>query len=291
MFPDPAVAANQNFITLLFNKPGAMSRIMYSFIAILVLSLGCSRNPYAAANRLYKKQVRAVTRELRRQPAQHIMGAPFWVGTTNFNLRKPNIVVIHHTAQENCAQTLKTFTTVRTQVSAHYVICKDGTIHHMLHDYFRAWHGGSGRWGNITDVNSSSIGIEIDNNGFEPFSESQLSSLLILLDTLKKKYIIPAANFIGHADMAPARKSDPNAHFPWKRLSEKGFGIWYGDTTGVQVPKDFNALHGLRLIGYDTRDSAAVFAAFQRKYLQQEGTKELTDAGRKVLYSLLRQHQ
>jgi N-acetylmuramoyl-L-alanine amidase len=96
-------------------------------------------------------------------------------------MRKPNFVVIHHTAQNSCDQTLKTFTLARTQVSAHYVICKDGTIHHMLNDYLRAWHGGVSRWGSTTDLNSSSIGIEIDNNGFDVFSDAQVNSLLQLL--------------------------------------------------------------------------------------------------------------
>ena len=87
-----------------------------------------------------------------------------------------------------------------TQVSAHYVICKDGTVHHMLNDYLRAWHGGIAKWGNNIDINSSSIGIEIDNNGFEPFSEPEITSLLKFLSGLKKAYNIPAANFIGHAE-------------------------------------------------------------------------------------------
>ena len=262
-------------------------RILLCIFSIILLVSACSRNPYATANRSYKKQVKAFAKELRQQPAQNINGAPFWVGTTNFNLRKPNVVVIHHTAQESCAQTLRTFTLERTQVSAHYVICKDGTIHHMLNDYLRAWHGGSGRWGNITDVNSSSIGIEIDNNGFEPFTESQVSSLAMLLDTLKRKYNIPAHNFIGHADMAPTRKNDPNVHFPWKAMAEKGFGTWYADTTGIQVPGLFNELQALRILGYDTRDSVAVIRTFKRKYLQQEDSTALDEAGRKVLFSLL----
>lgn len=261
-----------------------------SFIIILLVQ-ACSRNPYAAANRSYRKQVKAYAKELRRQPPQDINGAPLWVGTTNFNMRKPNVVVIHHTAQESCAQTLRTFTMERTQVSAHYVICKDGTIHHMLHDYLRAWHGGSGRWGNITDVNSSSIGIEIDNNGFEPFTDPQIGSLVVLLDTLKRKYNIPAHNFIGHADMAPTRKSDPNVHFPWKLMAEKGFGSWYADTTGVPVPADFKPMQALRILGYDTRDTAAVVKTFKRKYLQQEDSTALDEAGRKVLYGLLRNQQ
>jgi N-acetylmuramoyl-L-alanine amidase len=56
----------------------------------------------------------------------------------------------------------------------------------MLNDYLRAWHGGIGKWGNMTDINSSSIGIEIDNNGFEAFTDPQMNSLLRVLDTLKR---------------------------------------------------------------------------------------------------------
>jgi N-acetylmuramoyl-L-alanine amidase len=222
---------------------------------------------------------------------QNINGAPFWAGTTNFNLRKPNLVVIHHTAQNSCDQTLKTFTRPKTQVSAHYVICKDGVVHHMLDDYLRAWHGGVARWGSISDVNSCSIGIELDNNGFEPFTELQMGSLLILLDTLKTKYNIPAANFIGHADIAPTRKNDPNVLFPWKRLAEWGFGLWYDDTTDLVVPEHFNGLQALRIIGYDVRDSIAAITAFKRKYEQQDSSKGLSDTNTKVLFALYQKYQ
>ena len=261
----------------------------FLLIATLVLA-ACNRHAYTSTNKAYKKQVKQYAKALRRQPATAIAPPPFWVGTTNFNMRKPNLVVIHHTAQNSCEQTLKTFTLPRTSVSAHYVICKDGTVHHMLNDYLRAWHGGAGRWGNITDINSASIGIELDNNGFEPFAEPQMQSLLVLLDTLKKRHGIPAANFIAHSDMAPTRKVDPNINFQWKRLADRGFGLWYADTAAVTVPPNFNSLQALRIIGYDVRDSAAAIGAFKRKYLQQE-SKQLTDADRKVLYALYQQHQ
>jgi N-acetylmuramoyl-L-alanine amidase len=266
-------------------------KLFQILIVALIALLACNRNPYRATNRVYKKQVKAFAKSLRQQPEQNSNGAPFWAGTTNFNLRKPNLVVIHHTAQASCDETLKTFTQPRTQVSAHYVICKDGAVHHMLNDYLRAWHGGVARWGNISDVNSSSIGIEIDNNGFEPFMDVQIASLLQLLDTLKVRYNIPTANFIAHADIAPTRKSDPNVLFPWKTLADSGYGIWYGDTTNVVVPEWFNNLQALRVIGYDVRDSTAAIIAFQRKYLQIENNKELSDAARKVLYALLQQYQ
>src|SRR5215218_3869196 len=172
-----------------------------SGLLLMVLFYNCNRGPYAATNKQYKKQAKAFANLLKQTPPQdslpQIVSA--WVGTINFNLRKPNFVVIHHTAQNSCDQTLKTFTLTRTQVSAHYVICKDGTIHHMLNDMLRAWHGGIGKWGNSTDINSSSIGIEIDNNGVDSFSTEQINTLLQLLQNLKKAYTIPAANFIGHS--------------------------------------------------------------------------------------------
>src|SRR5438067_12831380 len=131
----------------------------------------CNRGPYAATNKQYKKQAKGFANVIKQVPPKDSLPQiATWVGTTNFNLRKPNFVIIHHTAQNSCEETLKTFTTAKSQVSAHYVICKDGTVHHMLNDYLRAWHGGIAKWGNNTDINSSSIGIEIDNNGFEEFT-------------------------------------------------------------------------------------------------------------------------
>lgn len=259
------------------------------FMVLVICSMYyCSPNPYSKTNKQYKKQAKAFAKTLRTlpqafstEPAREEHG---WIGTTNFSMRKPNFVIIHHTAQNSCEQTLKTFTLPRTQVSAHYVICKDGTVHHMLNDYLRAWHGGIGKWGNLTDINSSSIGIEIDNNGFEPFTGYQIGSLLNLLDTLKRKYTIPAANFIGHADIAPTRKNDPNIYFPWKVLSDKGFGLWY-DTTGVVIPAGFNNLQALRIIGYDVSDSTAAIVAFKRHF-EQDTTTVLREADQKVLYNL-----
>lgn len=260
-------------------------------LALVTLLSNCGRSPYYATNKSYKKQVKDLAKEIRKNPSDQTMAtAPDWVGTTNFNLRKPNMVIIHHTAQGSCDSTLRTFTLPRTQVSAHYVICKDGLVHHMLNDYLRAWHAGIGRWGNLTDVNSSSIGIEIDNNGFEPFTDAQVGSLLILLDSMKSKYGIPAANFIGHEDIAPTRKNDPNVTFPWKTLADKGFGLWWSDTTGVVVPQEFNDLQALRIIGYDVRDSSATIRAFKRKFLAQEGSASFTEGDRKVLYTLYRKY-
>ena len=260
------------------------------FAALLLLA-ACGRKPYAETNKAYKKQARELSKILRQAPLQDSFATAGWVGTTNFNLRKPNYVVIHHTAQNSCEQTLKTFTLTRTNVSAHYVICKDGRVYHMLNDFLRAWHGGLGRWGNNTDINSSSIGIELDNNGLEPFSEQQITALTDLLGRLKRSHGIPTANFIGHSDMAPKRKVDPNVHFPWKELAEKGYGLWWDDTTAIQVPPHFNSMQALRIIGYDIKDSAAAVRSFKRKFLQQDSSSYFEEAEIKILYSLYRKYE
>lgn len=256
---------------------------------LLLFIIGCSRPPYHQSNKSYKKQAKQYAKTIQQQPSVYSVtetGMPYWIGTTNFNLRKPNYVIIHHTAQNSCDETYRTFTLPRTQVSAHYVICKDGYVQHMLNDYLRAWHAGSGKWGNLTDVNSASIGIEIDNNGFETFTAPQLNSLLRLLDTLKTKYAIPAANFIGHADIAPTRKVDPNIYFPWKTLADRGFGFWYGDTTRVTVPEHFSTTNALRIIGYDVKNSTAAFKAFKRHFLQ-DSSSFINDAEKKILLDLM----
>jgi N-acetylmuramoyl-L-alanine amidase len=268
-----------------------ISSICFTFLCLLLSA--CKVNPYATTNKAYKDSVRHFARILRETPlatgADSVPAAPYWVGTTNFNLRKPNFVIIHHTAQNSCPQTLQTFTLVRTQVSAHYVICRDGTVHHMLNDYLRAWQAGASRWGNVTDVNSISIGIELDNNGFEPFTDPQINSLLHLLTKLKTSYNIPAANFIGHGDIAPTRKNDPSSLFPWKQLADKGFGLWYKDTTGINVPDDFSPLTALRLIGYDIRDSSAAAMAFKRHF-EQDTLRSWGEPEKKILYTLYRQY-
>lgn len=267
-----------------------MRQILF-YAIIIFLSTSCSTGKYAATNKIYKQQAKAFANELKKQPGyiDSAMMASQWVGTTNFGMRKPNFVIIHHTAQTACDTTLKTFTLPRTQVSAHYVICRDGTINHMLNDYLRAWHAGNSKWGNVTDVNSVSIGIELDNNGFEPFSEAQIKSLLSVLKKLKQDNNIPIANFIGHADIAPKRKVDPNKYFPWQQLAANGFGFWY-DTVNVKLPENFNAMQGLRIIGYDTRDSIAAIRAFKLHFVQKDSIHILTDADRKIIYDLYRKY-
>lgn len=189
-----------------------MKNYFYFFLFLVLLS-SCASNTFSESEKSYRKQWRTFKKIITKREALLLENGvqSNWVSTVNFNLRKPNYIVIHHTAQDSLQQTLRTFTLTKTQVSAHYVIGKNGEVVQMLSDYLRAWHAGVASWGKTTDINSASIGIELDNNGLEPFSEVQINSLLALLNQLKKQYTIPTQNIIGHSDIAPSRKTDPSA--------------------------------------------------------------------------------
>ena len=270
-----------------------MKYVSFFFIIFSLIIISACSNLYRKTNRSYKKQAKAFAKILREYPVKDSAGllyADNWIGTTNFSMRRPNFVVIHHTAQNSCDETYKTFTLRRTAVSAHYVICRDGTVQHMLNDLLRAHHAGVGKWGSITDMNSNSVGIEIDNNGNEPFTEQQLSSLLVLLDRLKKAYNIPQPNFIGHLDWAPGRKVDPSRFFSWQLLAEKGFGFWY-DTTNIEVPVEFDPLQALRIIGYNINKPETAIQSYKIHYVPQDTTKTINDADRKILFDLVKKYQ
>lgn len=208
----------------------------------------------------------------------------------HYDLRKPNFVILHHTSQNSVAQTIRTFQLEHTKVSAHYIVGKDGQIIQMLNDFDRSWHAGRSKWGALTDLNSVSIGVELDNNGNEPYADTQINSLLILLDTLKTKYQIPQLNFLAHGDVAPGRKNDPNSFFPWKRLAQQGFGIWYNEDYLPEPPLTFNPVDALKIMGYDMSKPEAAIRAFKRKFTGDDREAILTDYDKAVLFDLYRKY-
>ncbi len=273
-----------------------MKPLFLLLFASLIVLAGCApKGPYYAAGKFYKHHTDSIAKiiELEQPPALidstgNEVPSDF-VGTVNFNLRKPNYVIIHFTAQESIQQTLKTFTLSRTQVSAHYVVAKSGKVYHMLNDYLRAWQAGISKWGSVTDMNSCSIGIEIDNNGSEPYTDAQVKSLLALLGYLKKTYNIPQANFIGHQDIAPTRKPDPGPLFPWQVMAAHGFGYWSDEVLEV-APENFDYTTALRLIGYDTSNLNAAIVAFKRHFVQKDSDPVLSQLDLNVLYNVYRKY-
>lgn len=209
-----------------------------------------------------------------------------WHASPNFDERRPNLVVIHHTSDDTVTQALATLTSPAREVSAHYLVGRDGTTWQLVDERKRAWHAGASRWGADTDVNSSSIGIELDNDGEEPFADAQIAALLALLADLKQRYRIPTANFVGHGDIAPGRKVDPSRYFPWRTLAQHGFGLWCDPPLSPPpVPMDLKT--ALRALGYDVTDLAATVSAFNRHYLQLDDAPEMTEQGAAMLACLV----
>ncbi|TCD12845.1 N-acetylmuramoyl-L-alanine amidase [Pedobacter frigidisoli] len=262
------------------------------FVVTLIIFLSsCGSSKYAATEKIYKQKSKDFSKIISSTPPVGQLYDSLsatnqeWVGSVNFGIRKPNFVVIHHTAQDSLAQTIKTFFSTKAGTSAHYVISRDGKVVHMVNDYLRANHAGVSKWGKDTDLNSSSIGIELDNNGIgDVWQDAQINSLIKLLATLKKAYNIPTANFIGHADIAPGRKNDPK-NFPWKKLADKGFGFWYDDIL-KNPPLDFNTEMALKYIGYNTANLPAAIEAFKIHFIQSDITKTLTPVDILVLYNV-----
>ncbi len=208
----------------------------------------------------------------------------------NFGERRPNFVILHHTTNDTAERAVGTLTNPLKQVSAHYLIARDGGIIYLVDEKPRAWHAGDSYWGGHRDINSASIGIELDNNGREPFAEPQIMALLALLADLKTRWNIPTANFLGHGDVAPGRKVDPSAWFPWRRLAEAGFGLWC-DPPYDPAPESVADATLLAALGYEISVPWATVAAFKRHWAPTDTTPELTADQRGMLQCLIRRQQ
>lgn len=213
-----------------------------------------------------------------------------WERSPNFDKRRPMLIVLHYTAEQSAEQSLRTLKTAnnRGRVSAHYLLGRDGKVYQLVAEDKRAWHAGGGRWGAITDVNSASIGIEIDNDGYTPFTEAQIDSLIALLDDLTTRLHIPRWQIIGHEDLAPGRKIDPGALFPWQRLHEAGFGIWPDPAAG-DPPPGFDGWLAMAAVGYSLDDREGALRSFRHHFrgIQSEGA-QLDAEDLRILYALTR---
>ncbi len=209
-----------------------------------------------------------------------------WVPSDNHDVRRAQLIVLHYTEQDSVQRSLLTLRSRNSggPVSAHYLVGDDGAIYQLVADQHRAWHAGAGRWGTIHDLNSASIGIEIDNDGSETFSDAQVDALIRLLDDLTSRHRIPKSAVIGHSDLAPGRKIDPGPLFPWKRLFDAGFGLW-PDPDVPPPPPGFDPVNALRLIGYPTDDLEATIHSYRMRFRGDNG-KSLDAEDLRILHAL-----
>ena len=146
----------------------------------------------------------------------------------NFNERKSKdvkLIIIHYTAIKDVSNSIKYLCSRKNKVSSHFLISNKGNIYSLVSEKKRAWHAGHSYWRGEKDINSISIGIELDYvpdiNKDREYSRDLIKSLLILIKKLTTKYLIPPNNVLGHSDISPYRKIDPGLRFPWKIFENK----------------------------------------------------------------------
>lgn len=153
----------------------------------------------------------------------------------NFNERNPAVsvdyIVLHYTSMRSAQAALDRLCDPASEVSAHYLIDEDGEIFRLVDEEKRAWHAGKSFWRGIEDINSASIGIELQNPGhnfgYRPFPQRQIDALKKLLrEIIEKRGLNPLRCLLGHSDVAPMRKVDPGELFPWQELAAERLGTW-----------------------------------------------------------------
>lgn len=202
------------------------------------------------------------------------------------------MVVIHYTQMENAETALDRMCDADAGVSAHYLISEAGEVTLMVQEDKRAWHAGVSFWRGHKDINSISIGIELDHPGHDggnpPFADAQIDALVPLLGRMVKRYDIPRSNIVGHSDVAPARKEDPGEQFPWERLAEYGLAL---PTPKIELGDPFDndgAFYlALERYGYDITDGHKAVEAFQRRWRPSRIDGEIDGEIRAILFQLL----
>ncbi|MGH6662365.1 MAG: N-acetylmuramoyl-L-alanine amidase [Rhodospirillales bacterium] len=196
-----------------------------------------------------------------------------------------DMLVLHYTGMESAAAALERLCDPAAKVSAHYFIDEDGHVTALVDEGKRAWHAGVASWRGEADVNGRSIGIELVNPGHEfgyrDFPGTQMAALEKLAAAIIERHPIPPRNVVGHADVAPARKTDPGERFDWRRLAAEGIGLWPKHAAPVNA--DAGRVRAmLARYGYDTADVAAAITAFQRHFrpARLDGVADAETAGR-----------
>lgn len=177
---------------------------------------------------------------------------------------KPSLVVLHYTAMHSAEAALQRLCDPLSEVSAHYLIAADGTVTQMVDEAERAWHAGAGEWCGLGDINSRSIGIELDNRGTHPFSAPQMDALEPLLRGILARWHIAPQGVIAHSDMAPGRKVDPGSHFDWQRLARLGLAARAAQTAHPAAPDWLSFRAAAQAAGYSADAANEVILAAVR---------------------------
>lgn len=199
----------------------------------------------------------------------------------------PSLLILHYTGMRSARAAIEYLARADSKVSCHYVVDEAGTITQMVAESQRAWHAGLSCWHGATDINSLSIGIEIQNpgheHGYPHFPSAQMRAVAELSRDICERNAMPPEAVLAHSDVAPARKIDPGEKFDWQWLADAGVGHWvrparvratddgFGPgASGVEVAEAQLLLrrygYGIEATGIVDIDTAFVLKAFQRHF-------------------------
>ena len=120
------------------------------------------------------------------------------------------------------------------QVSAHVLIRRTGEVIQFVALERRAWHAGKSAFCGRECCNDFSIGIELEGTDETPFSEAQYAQLVDITRKIRRHFpLITDDHIVGHADIAPDRKTDPGPAFDWSHYR----GLMLAAASGRPVPR------------------------------------------------------
>ena len=188
--------------------------------------------------------------------------------------KKIKYLILHYTGTKTAFEALRLLQGGRKghAVSAHYLIDENGSATRLVDEALRAWHAGKSCWEGEEDINSCSIGIELQNPGHEfgyvNFPEVQVRAVTELCKGIIGRHKILPYHVLAHSDIAPDRKKDPGEFFPWAELAQQGIGLWPEATDLDERELDAEEIKSiLTKYGYDRRaDLKTLITAFQRHF-------------------------
>jgi N-acetylmuramoyl-L-alanine amidase len=190
---------------------------------------------------------------------------------------RPSLIVLHYTAMASCNTAYDRLCDPAAEVSAHYLISEGGEVLALVPEDMRAWHAGAGAWRGRDDINSQSIGIELANDGSQPFAAAQMRALEDLLGRVMARWAIGPEGVIAHSDIAPGRKVDPGTRFDWRRLALGGLSVW---PQNAKLRPTFDFVNEARRFGYPDAGDDFVLAAFRLRFRPwAKGPLDDVDAG------------
>lgn len=214
--------------------------------------------------------------------------------------KKPYILLLHYTDTPTTNDALNILRDHASHVSSHYVIGDEGNIYHLVDENMRAWHAGKSYWAGEDDINSCSIGIEIQNtghsHGYRQFPSGQMRAVRDLCLDIIKRHDIKPHHVLAHSDVAPGRKQDPGHFFPWIWMASEGVGLWPKENVPLPpVDRKTKILPLLIEYGYDPKAPLEVLIAEFQRHFEPEVFKRrsrigtATDHTIKILQNLLLQ--